>query len=209
MFELDFYLDGRIRSVTQGDPSAEVAGLNETMDNNPIVCADQVSVPDPLSTLALIALVPIIRAGLLSQSPAIMSSISAVATLTNRFLALEGWDAGASYAHEDLDFGGAAAVSVLAPIHNPPSFDELDGLFEESYGRSFFVRAAMPTGLDPKTVVGTPCADYELRLTPGETESLLTIRVVADLNGKCGASQIVHAMNIMIGCEESLGILDG
>jgi N-acetyl-gamma-glutamylphosphate reductase len=29
---------------------------------------------------------------------------------------------------------------------------------------------------------------------------------MADRNGKCGAAQVVHAMNVMCGFEESLGI---
>src|SRR5215218_131169 len=61
------------RRVLSGDPTPALAGLVELMDNNPLVCADEASVPDPASTLALIALGPLIRAGLLVESATMLT----------------------------------------------------------------------------------------------------------------------------------------
>ena len=58
-----------------------------------------------------------------------------------------------------------------------------------------------------RQVLGRPEARYRLTLAPDSPHSLLTIRVLADFNGKVGASQVIHAMNVMCGFEESLGIL--
>jgi N-acetyl-gamma-glutamylphosphate reductase len=46
-----------------------------------------------------------------------------------------------------------------------------------------------------------------LELTEGESESLLAIHIMADINGKAGAGQFVHTMNVMCGFEESLGLI--
>ena len=64
---LRFWQGPWARSIEVGNPSLEVAGLVELMDNNPLVCADVASVPDPASTLTLIAIGPLIRAGLLVE----------------------------------------------------------------------------------------------------------------------------------------------
>jgi N-acetyl-gamma-glutamylphosphate reductase len=47
---------------------------------------------------------------------------------------------------------------------------------------------------------------YRLRVTPNDNASLLTIQVLADRDGKCGAAQVVHMMNVMAGFEETLGL---
>ena len=51
-----------------------------------------------------------------------------------------------------------------------------------------------------------PFAVYRLRVTPGPETSLLTIQVMADKDGKCGAAQVVHVMNVMCGFEECEGL---
>jgi N-acetyl-gamma-glutamylphosphate reductase len=55
-------------------------------------------------------------------------------------------------------------------------------------------------------VAGKPFSAYRLRVVPDEPNSLLTVRLLSDPLGKCGAAQVVHAMNVMCGFEESLGI---
>ncbi len=49
------------RRIEADRPDLPIKGLIELMDNNPIVCADEMSVPGPASTLALIALGPLLR----------------------------------------------------------------------------------------------------------------------------------------------------
>ncbi|MFX9858936.1 hypothetical protein ABTP71_18620, partial [Acinetobacter baumannii] len=81
----------------------------------------------------------------------------------------------------------------------------LASLFDECYQRAFFVGAAETW--DTREVAGKPHAVYHLRLTPGQEQtSLLTVQVMADREGKCGAAQIVHKLNVMCGLEETLGI---
>ena len=51
------------RIVSAGRPELPTSGLVELMDNNPMVCADEVSVADPVSTLALIDAGPLAWSG--------------------------------------------------------------------------------------------------------------------------------------------------
>ena len=62
------------------------------------------------------------------------------------------------------------------------------------------------TAITLDTVRGKPFAVYRLRFAPDESKSLLTVQVMADSRGKCGAGQVVHALNVMCGFEESLGV---
>lgn len=203
---LEFNQGSWHRKIWVGRPDIEVGGLVELMDNNPIVCADEISVPSPCSTLALIALGPIIRASMLTEAPALQFSMEGNETEIAAFLAKCGWSEGATIQFEQYDLGDACACVAMASITNPEDFTEIDALYDEAYERSFFVQEEKEGEWDSKRVVGKPYALYRLRLTPGESTSLLTIQVMADREGKCGAAQIVHAMNVMAGFEETVGI---
>ena len=194
------------RSVVAGRPELEVAGLVELMDNNPLVCADVASVPDAASTLALIALGPLVRAGLLADSPTVLVNTPGDSDALDAFLAKEGWTHGATMAHEEMDFGTVIAATVIAAILTPQRLEDLDDLYEESYGRSFFVSRDEDSEWDVKLVKGQPFALYRLRIAADQPQSLLTVRVMADKDGKCGAAQLVHCMNVMAGFEETVGI---
>jgi N-acetyl-gamma-glutamylphosphate reductase len=194
------------REVCIGDTATEVSGLVEVMDNNPMVCADVVSVPTPAATLALIALAPIIRATLLAEAPVLIYSFEVEESSIEAALARFDWPHGATIGEDAVEMGTARAMIALAKIHTPDRLDDLDDLYEEAYGRSFFVRRNEADDWHPDLVIGTPFAAYRLRITPGEPHSRLTIQVLADVHGKCGAAQVVHAMNVMAGLEESLGI---
>jgi hypothetical protein len=176
------------------------------MDNNPLVCADAASVPDPASTLALIALGPLIRAGLLHERPTLMINVEADETQVDAFLAREGWREGATVSSESLDFGSVVAATVMAEVRTPKRLEDLDDLYEECYGRSFFVRRDEMADWDVSLVQGKPHALYRMRIAVEDPVSLLTIQVMADRDGKCGAAQIVHCMNVMAGFEETFGI---
>jgi len=194
------------RSVTAGDAKPDLFGLVELLDNNPLVCADSVAVPDPASTLALIALGPLSLAGLVTEAPTMIVNVSADEALSEHFLASANWTDGIVLHAEPQEGIAVAAATVIASIQTPPQWSDIDDLYEERFGRSFFVRREEEARWDSSLVEGSPYAVYNLRYTPGEETSLLTVQVMADLKGKCGPGQLVHAMNVMAGFEESLGL---
>ncbi|HRJ26609.1 MAG TPA: hypothetical protein PLO61_03745 [Fimbriimonadaceae bacterium] len=194
------------REIRVDDPTAEVFGLTEMMDNNPMVCADSVSVPSAAGTLALIGLAPLIRAGLVVEPPNVLLSFDADPESVDRALSTEGWNNGATTMADPQDLGHVLAATTMAKIQNPDSWDDLDDLFDEAYARSFFVRRQEDSEWDVRLVAGHPHAAYRLRLSEGSPHSILTVQVMADSHGKAGAGQIVHAMNVMAGFEESIGV---
>jgi hypothetical protein len=193
------------RSIEIANPELEVAGLVELMDNNPLVCADVASVPDPGSTLSLIAVGPLIRAGLLVEAPTDITNFVADPELIGRFLAKEGWPDGVTYHQEPIDLGPVYVASCIAAISTPARIEDLDDLYAEAYGRSFFVRRA-EEAWDIDLVHSKHHAAFKMQITVEYPTSLLSIQVMADKDGKCGAAQIVHCMNVMAGFEETLGI---
>lgn len=204
---IEFYQGTWRRTVVAGDLRTELFGLVELLDNNPLVCADDVSVPDPASTLALIAVGPIALAGLVVEAPTMIVNMRAEEEFVNHYLTSAGWTEGATL-HTDPQEGiRVAAATVITKIQTPEAWSDIDDLYEERFGRSFYVRREEDRPWNSSLVEGTPNALYNLRYTPGDGgESLLTVQVMADLGGKCGPGQIVHAMNVMAGFEESLGI---
>lgn len=180
------------------DVALECHGLIELADNNPMVCAEAVSVPGPGETLALIALGPLAKAQLVLESPIILTNARIHDDLLEAHLFDLGWDEGFFVNYEEIDFGDALVLNVLAKLKDPAA--DLDDLFEECYGRSFFVRRDQESEWDTKLVAGTPFALYRLV----RTEDLVRVQVMADRNGKAGAAQLIHAMNVMCGFEESL-----
>lgn len=196
------------RAVVVGDPSA-AGGLVELIDNNPLVCADVVSVPDSASTLALIAFGPLIRTGLLTEPPVFQTNAPGSTELVEAFLNAFGWPHGVAASFESLRMGSVWAAQCGAIIQTPESLDEIDAIYQEAYGRSFFVRNVDDDDLwTPELVRHTPSAVYRIRITPETPRSLLTIQVMGDQEGKLGGGQVVHAMNVMAGFEESLGLGD-
>lgn len=194
------------RRVIAGNPNLPIAGLVDQMDNNPLVCADQVSVPDAASTLALIALAPLINAGILLETPTVLLNFEADAARLDAFLARHHWSEGATMACQPMELDSVFAATVIAVIRTPDRLEDIDDLYEEAYGRSFYVRRSEAGDWDVKNVAGQPFALFRLRIGVDEGQSLLTILVMADRDGKCGAAQKVHCMNLMAGFEESLGI---
>jgi hypothetical protein len=194
------------RSVAQS--SGEVGGLIELIDNNPLVCANHGWVPSPAGTLALIALGPIAEAGLLVEPPAVLTSFPDVEQeVVEQELVSANWRDGIMLQTENHDLGSVRGAYVVAKIGNPDNFDDLDEIYRERYARSFFIRERGDAEWTKELVADSPYAYYYLELSPGEQESLLSIHVMADINGKLGAAQYVHMMNVMCGLEESLGIL--
>jgi hypothetical protein len=204
---LRYWNDGRERQVFVGIASEPLRGLVELMDNNPLVCSERMSVPDAASTLALIALGPLASAGLILERPSMLASCEADADVMSSFLAPEGWDQGVSLLSNAMDMGGAVAITAICAIPTPERLEDIDELYRERFSRSLYVREEPADGdWHVNLVLGQPFALYRLRIAPDDPSSLLTIQVMADRDGKCGAAQVVHAMNIMCGFEESLGI---
>ena len=181
-------------------------GILEIMDNNPLVCADSMSVPTAGATLAMVALGPLASGGLIAESPTIITTEVLEEAEVDALMEPLGWFGGCYVHVEPQPLGSVAAATVMVAIHTPPELDDLDALFEERYGRTFFVRRDEGSAWDVGLVAGQPFALYRLRIAPDEPVSLLTVLAIADREGKGGAAQVVHAMNVMAGFEESLGI---
>ncbi|MFZ4507186.1 MAG: hypothetical protein ACOYON_05750 [Fimbriimonas sp.] len=194
-----------VRSIRRQAP-ASLSGLVEMIDNNPMVCADDFALPSPLASLASIALGPIIDAGLLVEEPILLTSSELASNDLASTLAALNWPHGAILNTELPPLEGAVAVTAMALIAMTDDFDEIDELYEERYGRCFFIRCDDASEWDTRLVVGSQNALYRLRITPGDPHTLLRIQVMAASEGKVGAGQMVHAMNVMAGFEESLGI---
>lgn len=203
---LQFSIEEWHREVTVGDASLSEFGLVETIDNNPLVCADAVSVPNAESTLALIALTPLIQAGLLVEPPALIYSFAVDEASIHAALTRCGLSGECAVHVEPVEAGTVLAATVMAAVHTPDDLEDIDRLYDDAFGRSFFVRRDEESEWTPELVQSRPFAVYRLRISPDQPHSLLTIRLMADPEGKCGAAQIVHAMNVMCGFEESLGI---
>lgn len=209
--ELRFSTGGAWRIVRVGSVEPELGGLPELMDNNPLVCAAEVGTPDPLATTALICFGPLVRAGLLLEAPSLQTSFEASPAQAGEFLAREGWTGGLDVAFEPLEGPLEANDTVafgwgMALVPSLPA-SEFRELFEECFGRSFFVRPGDEANWRTDAVRGTPFAFYRLKLSHEEPNSLLSVQVLADLDGKLGAAQAVHTMNVMAGVEETLGLL--
>ncbi len=203
---IQFSIGAWNRRVLVGDATQELYGLVEIMDNNPLVCADALSIPSPAATLALIALAPLAQAGLIAESPAIIvNTVADEAELESALLRV-GWSGGFALHSEPVELDGVLAATVMVAIPSSVEREDLFGLFDERYERSFYVRKDQGSVWDRNLVIGQPFALYRLGLAIDEPTSLLTIRVLASQDGKCGAAQGIHAMNVMCGFEESLGI---
>lgn len=204
--ELRFSRGSWRRVVRAGDLSCPVRGLIELTDNNPLVCAGAFSNPSPGGVMALIAFGPLIRAGLLAEPPTLLLGFEEDEDGPGAWLATEGWEDGLSVSVEPMALGEVLAATGIAAIPTPDDWAEVDALYGEAFGRSFFVRRHEGGAWDAAMVEQKPWALYRLRGTPGEGLSLVTVQVMAWRHGKCGAAQLVHTMNVMAGFEENLGI---
>lgn len=200
------------RELLVGSPGREAIngslyGLVELADNNPLVCADVFSVPSDAATLGLIGLGPLVRAGLILDDPVVQFSFETEALDLRAALAEMGWS-GDVVIHWDVqeDLGPVRAAVCMAEIAVMDDYSELDDLFMESFGRSFFVREVDALMWDAEQVRGHDHACYTVRVSPFEDQALVTVLVMADESGKCGAGQMIHAMNVMCGFEECLGL---
>ncbi|CAN5423232.1 hypothetical protein BH11ARM1_BH11ARM1_11320 [soil metagenome] len=203
---IEFEIGHWSRAVVIDDLSVEIKGLVEMMDNNPMVCADVVSIPSGAATLALIAFGPLIDAGILVEPPTFLASDSRGTELIADWLKTVGWSAGVTLHDEPQELGSILAATGMAAIRTPADLEDIDELYAERFGRSFFVRRNEEMVWATSLVEGQPYACYRMRITPDEPYSLLSLSLLGDRNGKAGAGSAVHAMNVMAGFEESLGV---
>lgn len=203
---LEFWQGDWHRQIVDQPAGDAPFGLIELMDNNPLVCADVVRVPKPAATMALIALGPLLRAGIVREAPVLIASFPIDEAEVDEALATMGWDSGSAITSGSVDLGTVRGLNVIASIPTPTQISDLDDIFEEAYGRSFFVRRDEDSEWFPPIAEGQPHALFRLRLTLGEEVSLLTIQTLADIRGKLGAGQVIHTMNVMAGFEETMGV---
>ncbi|MDX2065728.1 MAG: hypothetical protein SFX74_08315 [Fimbriimonadaceae bacterium] len=194
------------RELVPGDPTSECRGLVELVDNNPMVCADRFATPPPDCTLPLVAIGPLVQAGILQEPPLVVSTLSVEPTMLDAWLATVDWHDGAMVQHAEAP-DADVRVTVMAAIQTPDDPEALDELFEERYGRSFFVRRDEQSDWMTPLDASLRDARYRLRWTPDDRTSLLTISLRSRPTGKVGTGQIVHAFNVMNGFEESLGVV--
>jgi hypothetical protein len=148
----------------------------------------------------------LIESGLLAEAPVVLCSIPVDEDELGLAVSQAGWNSGISCAVEPLDLGTVAAVTVMAAISTPEDISEIGELYEERYGRSLYIRKGSAAEWDHQLVVDSPIALYQLSVGVDHPQSLLPIRVMADQHGKLGETGMIHAMNVMAGFEESLGI---
>jgi len=198
------------RAITIGEPAEDAPyGLPELMDNNPIVCAARVVVPTPAATLAWIALGPACKAGFVladETSPPILLRFSGLEREElGRALQAVGSTSGTQIEWRGGQLTHVATLEALVPLDDLAQPDEIADAYDEAFGRSFFVRRVSPCEWLPHRVQGTPRAEYWLEIAPSSAP-MLRFGVSADLRGKLGGAQLVHALNIMCGWEESTGL---
>lgn len=194
------------RRIWVDQPSVPHSGLVELCDNNPMVCADEFSMPGLEATLALIGLGPLLSAVAPIADPVVIYSFPYSGNDLSPWLSTVGYQGGVTIAEDVQDLGHVAAAVCMAEIPAPSDVAELDEIFEERFGRSFYVRRTGPENWHVDAVIHRPFALYRLRYTPDERSGLVTIQVMLDRNGKGGAAQAIHAFNVMNGFEESVGI---
>lgn len=176
----------------------------ELIDNNPMVCADWVSLPSPAATLFLIAVGPLAKAGILVEGPVFLTNLEVDEEVLQEELRSLGGPEGLQAQNEPMALEGIGVGSLLAKVESSADPDAYAEMFEECFGRSFFVHEDATSAWDPDLVRGRPHAVYRLSIAEDSPHSLLKVRVMADLDGKLGAAQRIHALNVMCGLEESL-----
>ena len=194
------FTTNRSRCVFHGNPSVELYGLTELMDNNPLVCADEAAVTGAAATLVMVALGPLAKAGLMSQMPAIALNFGPASDEVDIALAGEGWQVGTAIATDDGN-PDLLIAECICEITLPGGTEDIDALYDECFGRSFFVRQG------PRPMSSDAYASYELNIDDsGDGTALAKVTAVGARDGKCGAGGLIHMFNVMCGFEESLGV---
>lgn len=204
---IEFTRGPKVRRILDKPHQGVLTGLPELVDNNPMVCAESFALLNPAETLAHIALAPLLLADLVPEPPVLLTNFDAdEQEISSSLATIYGYSGEVFLEREEVDLQGVLALNALVNVPLNSGLDLLDQLFEESYGRSYYVLKEEDGRWDIEDVKGRPWARYRLRITPGDTTSLLRIQVMADAHGKCGSAQAINVMNIMCGFEETLGL---
>jgi N-acetyl-gamma-glutamylphosphate reductase len=181
------------REILVGEAAGDVAGVVELLDNNPIVCATSASVPGPEATAVLLALGPARRSGIGGGAEVSCSSRWTEGELESFMARMELGPAPEVICVPESSDRMVVASAVLLGAED---FAEVAELYDEAYLRSFFVgRSAESEGRSPRAV-------YAVRAQQGA----VAVEVRLDRDGKGGAAQVAHLMNVMAGFEETLGL---
>ena len=146
-----FVQEGWDRRVWVGHMEEPQRGILEIMDNNPLVCADAMSVPSAGATLALVALGPLASGGLIADSPTIVTNVPLAEAEVAALMEPLGWFDG-SYVHVEAQaLDGVIAATVMVAIRTPDDLDDIDALFEERYDRNPLRAARRGFGVEPRS----------------------------------------------------------
>jgi hypothetical protein len=196
----------RQREVGVGRDDWAEFGLLELMDNNPLICADKMSIPTLAASLSLIVLGPILLSGLVMESPSFVTNLTTDEDEIATALRTTGWDEGVTVRTEPEVAPEIAMATGIAVIQNVSDPEEIAELYEERFGTSALIRQATEGDWIQALVATKPLAIYRISLATDQPTSLLSVRVIWDRSGVFHAAQIVNAMNVMLGFEDTLGI---
>src|SRR5687767_8737898 len=124
------FITNRPRRVFHGNPSVELYGLTELMDNNPLVCADEAAVTGPAASLVMVALGPLAKAGLIADLPAVALNFGPATDEVDIALAGEGWLGGTATATDDGQ-PELLIAECICEIRVPSGVDDIGALYEE------------------------------------------------------------------------------
>ncbi|MBN8689870.1 MAG: hypothetical protein J0L72_03645 [Armatimonadetes bacterium] len=202
--DIHFVQGNWARTILIDSVDSDCRGLVELIDNNPMVCTEVFALPDPLGILGSIAVGPLARAGLIVEEPVLIGNVPGELDNLHLLLADLGWDGGVAYQQEPVETGSAYALTALVKVETQAAEGQIELLYRECFERSFFVRESQSEDWDTALVSGKPFAIYRIRITEGDQHSIVTVQVLSDKHGKCGAAGAIHALNVMVGFEESL-----
>ncbi len=198
---------GRSRRLHIADARVEQYGLLELMDNNPIVCADDISIPSLAASLFLITLGPLLLSGLVVEPPSFVTNLNCHGTDLARAVRSVGWDDEVDIMTEAVHVGGIALATGIAVIQSVSDPEELAEFYLERFGKSPLIRMEGSTEWSPQLVEGKPLAIYRITVNPDEPTSLVSVKAMVDFTGAFQAAQMVTAMNVMYGFEDEMGLV--
>lgn len=188
------------------DTESDLFGLVELIDNNPLVCADRFSCPGPVETLALAALGPLALSGAILEPPVFLANAPFFEEAIARALASVEWRNGIESSDEQASAWPEVLAATAIAVVEREVVDSLTSLYEERYSGCFFIRLEQEGDWSPALVKDRPWIALRLAASQDEAHGLVTVQALADIKGRVGALSLIHAMNVMAGFEESLGI---
>lgn len=191
-----FTTRGWKRELHIGNSQCYVRGVPELIDNNPIVCCDEFSLPSPFAHALSLVAGPMSLSGIPTLVQAVASNLSSNNESDKAFL-------------EDIyldttrtlltDRAGTESDILEAVLRIPEDIhlEEIIAIFRQRYDGAFLISGeSLPF----------PGATFSLAKWNLD-EGTFTVRIDSPVNGKFGAAGQVHALNVMMGYDEGLGLL--